>query len=361
MKLLNFILLTILSTSLSFAQCELLDLDNDGFVGANSLVQHLANYATDNLESDLNEDGVVGVEDIFTLMPYIGQPCSSIDGWLPETNDHVLGVVLEEYFVHETEIVASIPAGSTTYRVYVELSDPTDQLIGVYGTSSNPLSISTDTEFYFLSFMQSFPCTSSDVNPLMLPVFPDAEYATFVGVNSILGNTDVNVGLLTDGTSNDEYWMGGPSQFEINSDVGGGWFNINVIYPENNSSDNLQLIGQFTVLNTSEFSGTINVHARTTEVELHDHIEVATGLTFSSDDISTWGCTDPTAFNYDQEADFSDGSCIDLADFDGDGTVTVQDLLLLIENMGCTNCPDFDLNGDGIVNVFDLLDFLQQF
>ena len=103
------------------------------------------------------------------------------------------------------------------------------------------------------------------------------------------------------------------------------------------------------------------MQARTTVNDIHDHIEIATGLTFSSDDIATWGCTDSSASNYDPEADFLDESCISLADFDGDGEMTIQDLLLLIQNMGCTDCPDFDINGDGTVTVFDLLDFLQQF
>ena len=361
MNLINFLLVSIATTSLTFAQCELLDIDGDGFIGGGQLVDHLANYGTDNPESDFNLDGIVGVEDIFILMPYIGESCSVIDGWFPETNDHVLGVVLEEYYLHETGSQL-IPAGSTTYRVYVHLSDPTDQLIGVYGTAGSPLNISTDSEFYFDGFSQSNPPVSSYLNPAMLPFFPELEYSTFVAIDSEFGDDNTNISTLSDGSNVDGYWMGGPSQFVINTDVGGGWFNsYPPSYVENNEEINLQLVGQFTVLNSSVINGAINVQAKTTEVEIHDHVEIATGLTFSSDDITIWGCTDSTAINYNPEADFSDGSCISPADFDGDGTITIQDLLLLIENMGCTDCPDFDLNGDGIVNVFDLLEFLQQF
>ena len=336
------------------------DIDGDGFIGGGQLVSHLANYGTDNPASDFNYDGIVGVEDIFILMPYIGQQCSNIYGWLSETNDHVLGVVLEEYYVHETDILQNIPSGSVTYRVYVQLSDPTDQLIGDYGTSDNPLNISTDTEFYFVGLAASDPPTSSYIDPVMIPFFPQLEYSTYVGVNSDLGNDDVNIGTLTDGLENDEFWMGGPSMLSLNSEMGGGWFNTYITYPVNDADNNLQLIGQFTVLNTTVINGTINVQARTTVNDIHDHVEIATGLTFSSDYITTWGCTDPSASNYDPEADFSDESCISLADFDGDGAMTIQDLLLLIQNMGCTDCPDFDINGDGTVTVFDLLDFRQQ-
>lgn len=48
-----------------------------------------------------------------------------------------------------------------------------------------------------------------------------------------------------------------------------------------------------------------------------------------------------------------------LGDLNGDGVVNVFDLLLLLENWGsCAGC-DADLNGDGMVNVFDLLLLLE--
>jgi hypothetical protein len=46
------------------------------------------------------------------------------------------------------------------------------------------------------------------------------------------------------------------------------------------------------------------------------------------------------------------------ADFDGDGIVNVFDLLELLDAWGdCASCPQ-DLNGDDVVNVFDLLSLL---
>ena len=51
-----------------------------------------------------------------------------------------------------------------------------------------------------------------------------------------------------------------------------------------------------------------------------------------------------------------------LGDLNGDGVVNVFDLLILLENWGAcadpTDCPA-DLNGDGLVNVFDLLILLE--
>jgi|JI10StandDraft_1071094.scaffolds.fasta_scaffold133434_1 hypothetical protein len=69
------------------------------------------------------------------------------------------------------------------------------------------------------------------------------------------------------------------------------------------------------------------------------------------------GCTDPTACNYEATAQVDDGSC----NYPLPGQVdcfTIQDLLELIENFGCINIPEcapYDLDGDGVVGVSDLI------
>ena len=45
-------------------------------------------------------------------------------------------------------------------------------------------------------------------------------------------------------------------------------------------------------------------------------------------------------------------------DYDNDGLFTVLDFLNLLSDYGCTNCPQGDLNSDGIVSVQDILIFL---
>ena len=72
----------------------------------------------------------------------------------------------------------------------------------------------------------------------------------------------------------------------------------------------------------------------------------------------TTGCTDSSASNFNPEANYDDGSCEPSAcpgDIDGDFTVTVADMLLLLGQFDCTtDCPA-DLNEDGFVGVGDLL------
>lgn len=75
------------------------------------------------------------------------------------------------------------------------------------------------------------------------------------------------------------------------------------------------------------------------------------------------GCTDPAACNYDAGATIDDGSCnyacLCPADLNGDGNVSIDDLLLLLANYGCLGVEcTADLDNDGSVNSGDLLIFL---
>ena len=79
------------------------------------------------------------------------------------------------------------------------------------------------------------------------------------------------------------------------------------------------------------------------------------------------GCTDDGACNYDVTATLDDGSCEYAScgcpgDLDGDGQVSVADVLLFLSDFGCMDAPCVgDANGDGINNVDDLLLMLAHF
>jgi hypothetical protein len=45
----------------------------------------------------------------------------------------------------------------------------------------------------------------------------------------------------------------------------------------------------------------------------------------------------------------------DPGDLDGDGEVTTSDVYLLLSNFGCYGCSQFDFNADGIVNINDVI------
>ena len=67
----------------------------------------------------------------------------------------------------------------------------------------------------------------------------------------------------------------------------------------------------------------------------------------------------PEATNYDITATHEPiGICIYPGDFDADGEITVSDLLDLLSNFGCIQCPDYDIDNDGVISVQDILLFL---
>lgn len=74
------------------------------------------------------------------------------------------------------------------------------------------------------------------------------------------------------------------------------------------------------------------------------------------------GCMDPLACNYDSTALLDDGLCIYPLEGQED-CLTIEDLLGLLDNFGCINSPEcapYDLDGDGIVGVSDLIILMGQ-
>jgi len=76
------------------------------------------------------------------------------------------------------------------------------------------------------------------------------------------------------------------------------------------------------------------------------------------------GCTEPTATNYNPDANQDDGSCVIpacLGDLNNDLTISVADILLMLGSFGCSLDCEYDLNNDAAVGVADLLALLANF
>ncbi len=77
------------------------------------------------------------------------------------------------------------------------------------------------------------------------------------------------------------------------------------------------------------------------------------------------GCTNPEADNYNSNATDDDGSCTFApdcpGDFDGNGIVGVNDVLIALGEFGCQGVCEADLDGDNIVGVNDILTILSGF
>ena len=79
-----------------------------------------------------------------------------------------------------------------------------------------------------------------------------------------------------------------------------------------------------------------------------------------------FGCMDTTACNYDSTATIDDGSCeytscTCTGDINGDGVITVADVLLVLSEFGCLSGCTADVDGDTYVNVADILLLLAAF
>ena len=55
------------------------------------------------------------------------------------------------------------------------------------------------------------------------------------------------------------------------------------------------------------------------------------------------------------------GLSLEKCDLNGDGSVTVSDLLSILADFGCTEACSSDVDGDGLVSVADLLTLLSVF
>jgi len=86
----------------------------------------------------------------------------------------------------------------------------------------------------------------------------------------------------------------------------------------------------------------------------------------SCENVSCAGCTDATACNYDATSTIDDGSCEFTScdcpeDINGDGVISVADILELLGQFGCISGCTVDLNGDDATNVQDILILLAAF
>ena len=152
-------------------QCEMLDSNGDGIVTNTDKLFHLSNFGTSETLSDFDENGLVDVIDIFTLFGNMGLVCS--EPLAEESFGNVVGLVLEEYFIHEVDIsdsINTIPAGSITYRLYIETSTALPETIisGCFGNMEFPLQISTSTQFFQSQIGEECFLTTSQIKPLFL-------------------------------------------------------------------------------------------------------------------------------------------------------------------------------------------------
>ena len=295
--------------------CEWFDHNGSGHIGANTWVYVLGQYDTAG-EMDVDSSGWVNVRDLLDFLPFSGTACNNESDWYEETSGHIEGLVLTEWEVHETELtglVANIPAGSITYRLFAELSHEGDHILAVYGDDEYPLNISTNGTFY--GFGGDFgTVVVDDYNSNFTVIFPANAFSTMLSCGDLPEVLTPNTM-----TGHVSHWLAPLQELNADGDIvladttGGAWFsNGNQMQLQ---QDGLVFLGQFTIVDGSTLEGTVNLLAKT-EMDDGEGIETLEGMTFSSDNIDVLGCTDADATNFDPSATFMYGMCLYPGDYD---------------------------------------------
>lgn len=221
------------------------------------------------------------------------------------TQAQMIGASVEVYEVHTGMVGSTDLTGYTTYRLFADLTNSTDFVSALFGIAGTPLEINTDTDFWQSDFGGT---TGPQVNPLVFPTFPEAEFDSFITIGRA-NSQDPGAGITAtqDGS---EPWVDAFNAGEdivIDGTIGGAWFTLSGEGSVNGvAGDDLKvLIGQFTT--NGSFSGFVN--GQVFVEGDNGAIDLGTCFPFSADIAAVYGCTDPIATNYSETADVENCSC----------------------------------------------------
>jgi hypothetical protein len=212
------------------------------------------------------------------------------------------GMSVETYQVHDGMVGDADLTGMTTYRVYANFTNATDELSAVYGDAANPLSISTSTTFFQTTFGASI---GSAINLAFFPMFPSVEYDSWVTIGISSQPVDDQVEVNQAGLDDELALFEEGLDLLVNDAVGGSWFALPAEANGAAGDDLKVLIAQLTT--SGVITGNVNLQIFVGGNQANE--ETAVGEGFSSLPDVVFGCTNVDATNYDMDATSDDGSC----------------------------------------------------
>ena len=215
------------------------------------------------------------------------------------------------------EATPAATAGLTTYRFYVDMQDATDRMSAVFGNDQASLLVNTPGGAFNSPFNSSW--NASGINPAFLPVFPDLADDTYATVglmgpastSGIAGAADPSV--VEDATQpiTPYFLTPGATNLESTTLTGASWYVLNTAANGLPDANGRVLIMQVTT--SGDISGQINYQVFPLGVGAdQQQISVAfegAGTFGGGGGGNACGCTDATAVNYDETAQYDDGSC----------------------------------------------------
>jgi hypothetical protein len=232
-------------------------------------------------------------------------------GFFTSSKAQVTSITVEEFYT-DNGSVAGYPAGHTTYRIYANTTSATDRVTTVSGTAFSPLALDVSGSGVW-NFNgggvtgDALPCIIFNSQPL-------AQYDSYITIGASCNN---------DGAANPIYtaedvaqpWQTptfgaapyGDGSVIVNSTIGGTWF----VLPDNPNSeagaDLKILLAQITT--NGNICGTFNLQEFPNYAGAGSQ-SINSTFEFSSTTGCTPGCNDPAADNYDESANYNDGSCL---------------------------------------------------
>ena len=264
-------------------------------------------------------------------------------------------------------IVEASPAAGApgmVYRFYVQMQDATDRMSAVFGNDQASLLVNTPDGAFNSPFNSSW--NASGINPAFLPVFPelaDDSYATIglmgpASTSGIVGAADPSV--VEDATQpiTPYFLTPGATSLESTTLTGASWYVLNTA--ANGLPDATGRVLVMQVTTTGAISGQVNYQVFPLGVGA-DQVQVSVEFdgagTFGlGGGGNACGCTDATAINYDETAQYDDGSCefdvlgctdATACNYNPEATLDDESCEFPAENFDCDgNCiADVDCNG----------------
>jgi len=255
--------------------------------------------------------------------------------------------------------------GMVTYRLYISTVSSDDFVSAVYGNDNDTLVLASDSGWYQHPFGSHL---AQNNDPGFYETYPELAYDSWVTVGvdgpAAPGENLVN----TVGAPGADSWV---TQFEsgaaitMDDAVGGSWFILNGGSNGIAGDDLRVLVAQLTTSGT--LNGQLNVqvfeNGNSENASLHTFLFEGTNWTNAPVFPNACGCTDDQAFNFDDDAAYDDGSCVEIALGCMDEVACNFDQSANTDNGDCTypepfydcngNCLS-DTDGDGVCDEFEI-------
>jgi len=217
-------------------------------------------------------------------------------------------------------VEANTPASAsgTTYRFYVNMIDATDRMSAIFGTDQTPLELNTPDGAFNSVYNASW--SASGISTAFLSLFPDMAddtYATFgldgpAVESGVTGAIDPSIVEDSSQAISPYFTTDGATSLLANTITGASYYVLPTA--ANGLPDANMRVLVLQVTTTGAISGILNYQVFPLGVGA-DQVQISmpfdgAGIFGGDGSGPVCGCTDATACNYDNTAQYDDGSCL---------------------------------------------------